>query len=162
MSKILSSPTEEMRKLLYIRERGANKGQRIEGIQRWAGGQPGDSYCCESATMVLDICYQGASPIPLATACETVYQLAKAKGWLVPDTELPVIDDIFLYVNDVDHAHHIGFVTGVTTDAANINHIIGIAGNTSADGKSSNGDGFHEHEISSNRKVTKFVRYPKE
>lgn len=140
-----------MRQLLYIREVGQNKGKRIEAIQHWAGGQSGDSYCCESATMCLDIAFQGISPIPLCQACQTVYDLAKAKGYL---TITPVKDDMFLYVDDNDHAHHIGFVT---TDGGST----GIAGNTSTDGKSSNGDGFHEHNLVTDPKHVKYVHYPR-
>lgn len=47
---------------------------------------------------------------------------------------------LYLYVNANDHAHHIGFVTST-------NPLTGIAGNTSADGTSSNGDGLYEHAI---------------
>lgn len=150
-------PVAIMRMLLYIRENGQNKGSRIEAIQCWGGGQPGDSYCCESATMCLDIAYQGNSPVPIAQACQTVYDQAK-KGTngvrLLNDQETPLANDIFLYVNDQDHAHHIGFVSqdgGAT----------GIAGNTSPDGKSSNGDGFHEHALITDRTHIKFVRLPK-
>lgn len=81
-------------------------------------------------------------------ACQSVYDLAKGKGWLV---DTPQKDDIFLYVNDANHAHHIGFVTDPGE---------GIAGNTSADGKSSNGDRVAEHGISSGSNV-KYVHYPR-
>lgn len=142
-------PTDISRQFLFVREASQNKGQRVEAIQKWAGGQPGDSWCCEFATMVLDICFEGNAPIPRLQACQSVYDLAKGKGWLV---DKPEKDDIYLYVNDANHAHHIGFIT----DTAN-----GIAGNTSSDGKSSNGDGVYEHEISTNPAHVKYVRYPR-
>jgi hypothetical protein len=147
------SPTEISRQFLFVREvKGQqNKGQRVEGIQKWSGGQPGDSWCCEAATMVLDICFQGSAPIPRLQACQDVYNLAKKNKWLVTD---PKKDDIFLYVNDADHAHHIGFITA---DGGKI----GIAGNTSSDGASSNGDGWYEHEISTNPSRVKYIRFPR-
>lgn len=145
-------PVQIMRQFLFVREAGANKGQRVEAIQRWCGGVPGESYCCYAVTMVLDICFQGFSPIKRMGVCQSVYDLAKKNNWILPENISPESGDVFLYVNDVDHAHHIGFVTDPGS---------GIAGNTSADGKSSNGDGFHEHAISQNRKTVKFVRYPK-
>ena len=148
------SPTNIARQFLFVREAGPNKGQRVEAIQRWAGGQPGDSWCCELATMVLDICFQGAAPVPRLRACQDVYNMAKAKGWVLKDDQQPQKDDIYLFVNDADHAHHIGFVTDIPGN--------GISGNTSADGTSSNGDRIAEHKINmADRKHIKFIRYQK-
>lgn len=145
-------PVDIARLFLFIRESTQNHGQRVEAIQHWSGGVPGDSWCCHLATMVLDICFQGNSPIPRLGACQQVYDLAKKNDWVLKDNEAPTLHDIFLYVNDADHAHHIGFVSGPMD---------GIAGNTSEDGKSSNGNGVYEHAISQNRKYVKYVRYPK-
>ncbi len=142
------SPTDIARQFLFVREAGQNKGQRVEAIQHWSGGQPEQSWCAYFATMVLDICFQGTAPIPRLGACQEVYNMAKAKGWL---TATPAKDDLFLYVNDADHAHHIGFVTDPGQ---------GIAGNTSADGTSSNGDRVAEHGISAGPHV-KYVHYPR-
>lgn len=144
------SPTDIARQYLFVREASQNKGQRVEAIQKWSGGQAGDSWCCEWATMVLDICFQGSAPIPRLQACQDVYMMAITNGWLV---ENPMKDDIFLYVNDENHAHHIGFMTDI--------YKTGIAGNTSSDGKSSNGDGVYEHEISNNPAHVKYVRFPR-
>lgn len=147
---IKHSPTDIARQYLFVREAAQNSGQRVEAIQKWSGGIVGQSWCCYFVTMVLDICFQGAAPIPRLGACQDVYDLAKKNNWLV---ENPMKDDIFLYVNDADRAHHIGIIT----DAYNT----GIAGNTSEDGKSSNGTGVYEHEISNNPAHVKYVRYPK-
>src|SRR4029077_2634620 len=148
---MLYSPTDIARQFLFVREAAPNKGQRVEAIQKWSGGQPGDSYCCEFGTMVLDICFQGQSPIPRLQACQDVYDLAKQKGWL---TDNPVKDDIYLYVNDAGHAHHLGIIT---IDGGKD----GIAGNTSEDGKSSNGTGIFEHEISMDKNHVKYIHYPR-
>lgn len=143
------SPTDIARQFLFVREAGQNKGNRVEGIQQWGGGMEGQSWCCWFATMVLDICFEGNAPIPRAGACQTVYDLAKKNGWL---TTNPTKDDIFLYVNDADHAHHIGIITQSQP-------LIGIAGNTSADGTSSNGDRVAEHSVGGSH--IKFVHYPR-
>lgn len=143
------SPTDIARQFLYVREAAPNKGQRVEAIQRWSGGAPGQSWCCHFVTMVLDICFEGNSPIPRQGACQVVYDQAKKEGWL---TDTPVADDLYLFVNDADHAHHIGIIT----DSAGA----GIAGNTSEDGKSSNGTGVFEHGISKGPHV-KYVHYPR-
>lgn len=143
------SPTEISRQFLFVREASApNSGNRVEAIQKWGGGLKGQSWCCWFATMVLDICFEGKAPIPRLGAVQQVYDLAKVNNWLITS---PQKDDIFIYVNDVDHAHHIGFIT----DAPN-----GIAGNTSEDGKSSNGDRVAEHQISFGPHV-KFIRFPR-
>jgi hypothetical protein len=145
------SPTDIMRQFLFVREAGANTGQRVEGIQKWCGGLPGQSWCCYMTTMALDICFQGNSPIPRMGACQDVYELAKKKGWMILN---PKKDDVFIYVDENDRAHHIGIVT---VDGGTI----GIAGNTSPDGKSSNGNGQYEHEISTNPKTVKYIRFPR-
>lgn len=146
------SPTDIARQFLFVREAAEqNTGQRVEAIQKWSGGNKGDSYCCEFATMVLDICFQGNSPIPRLEACQDVYDLAKEKGWLVTEA---LKDDLYLYVDANNHAHHIGIVTkdGGTP---------GIAANTSEDGTSSNGTGIFEHDISTNPVTVKYVRFPR-
>lgn len=131
----------------YVREADKqNTGLRVEGIQRWCGGVPGDSYCAFFVTLVLDICFQGAAPIERQGSCDTIYRLGKSKGWI---TDKPEIGDLFFFIDDNDHAHHIGIVTG-------LNPLTGIAGNTSADGRSSNGTGVYEHTISAKT----FLRVP--
>jgi len=135
---------------LFVREAGAqNTGLRVEAIQRWSNGSKGDSWCCEFATMVLDIAYQGEAPIPRLQACQQVYDLAKRNNWL---TASPVKEDIYIYVNSDDHAHHIGIIT---EDGGRT----GIAGNTSADGTSSDGDRVAEHQIPANPATVKYIHY---
>lgn len=140
------SPVDVARQFLFVREAGPNTGQRVEAIQKWCGGSPGDSWCCEFATMVLDICFQGESPIPRGAVVQDVLDFAGDRGWL---TYKPEPGDLFLYTNNA-HAHHIGFVTGV-------NPMVGIAGNTSEDGTSSNGTGVYEHAI----RTPLFIKYPR-
>ena len=140
-----------IRQFRYVREaKEQNTGQRVEGIQRWGGGEKGQSWCCYWATMMLDSWYQGQSPIPRLGLCEDVHDLAKKNGWI---TTTPEPGDIVLSVTDTGHAHHIGIVTSSSP-------LKSIAGNTSKDGVSSNGDGVYEHEISTTNKV--FVKYPRQ
>jgi hypothetical protein len=141
---------------LFVREAGQNKGNRVEAIQQWGGGDAGQSWCCWFVTMVLDIFFQGNAPIPRLGRVQDVYDLAKKNNWLV---DKPQPGDIFMYIDDNDHAHHIGFITVVTETATGLD-TDGIAGNTSADGTSSNGDRVAEHGISTNPKRVKYVRYP--
>jgi hypothetical protein len=150
-NKITYSPTMIARQFLFVREALANKGQRVEAIQKWSGGIAGQSWCAYFATMILDICFQGNSPIPRLGACQDIYNLAKKNGWL---TTFPVQDDIYLYVDENDHAHHIGIITSSKEN-------IGIAGNTSADGTSSNGDRVAEHKLITNPARIRYVSYPR-
>lgn len=134
------------RQFLYVREAGQNRGYRVEAIQHWATGNFGDSWCAEFATMILDIAYQGKGPFGRTGACETIHGIAQLNGWLTP---VPAIGDLFLYLRPDGTAHHVGFVTG-------LNPLTGIAGNTSIDGTSVDGDGVHEHAIS----ATTFIHLP--
>lgn len=63
------SPTDIARQFLYVREAGANAGQKVEAIQKWCGGQAGESWCAYFATMVLDICFQGNAPLIRQGSC---------------------------------------------------------------------------------------------
>src|SRR4051794_17095989 len=102
MIAIQYSPIAIARLFLFVREAPEqNTGLRVEGIQKWSGGTRGDSWCCEFATLVLDICFQGNSPIPRTGSCQEVYDLAKQNGWV---TDKPSVGDLFLYVNADDHA----------------------------------------------------------
>lgn len=147
MNTLFYSPVTISRQWLFVREQGQNKGRFVEGIQHWSGGQFGDSWCCEFACMILDICFQGNSPITKFQAVQDVYNLAKKNGWM---TNNPTANDIFIYVDDNDHAHHIGFITGQG---------VGIAGNTSEDGTSSNGDRVAEHKLTTNPNHIKYIHY---
>lgn len=140
-------PVAIARQFVYVREAGANRGLRVEAIQHWSDGQFGDSWCMEFATMVLDIAYQGAAPIPRQGSCEAVHQLAKTAGWIA---ETPSVGDLALSINDQGLAHHVGIVSSVSP-------LKTIAGNTSEDGTSSNGDRVAEHAIADVDKV--FIHY---
>lgn len=145
------SPSDVARQFLFVRELPNNRGQRVQAIQTWGGGKVGDSWCSYFATMVLDICFQGQSPIPRFGAVQDVYNLALKNKWMV---DQPLKDDLFIYVDDNNHGHHIGIVT---VDGG----LMGIAGNTSGDGASDNGDRVAEHGLSNNPKHVKYIRFPR-
>jgi hypothetical protein len=120
-------------------------------LQRMCGGTPGDSWCAYFVCFVLAVVFGGytKSPIVKSGRCQDIYEQAKKEGW-VRDSGNP--GDLFLYVDEHDHAHHIGIVTERWNHAYD-----GIAGNTSEDGKSSNGTGVFEHPVS----PRVFIRYPR-
>jgi hypothetical protein len=138
------------RLFLFVRESGDNRGLRVEAIQHWSQGQFGDSWCAEFATMVLDLFCQGQSPIPRGGSCQAIYDLAKQNGWV----QTPSEGDLYLYINEADHAHHVGLVTA-------LDPLTGIAGNTSADGTSSNGDRVAEHALAVSAGSIQFVAWPR-
>jgi len=146
-------PVAVARQFKYVRELTGNTGQRVEAIQRWGGGKPGDSWCAFFATMVLDICYQGQAPIQRTGSCDVILEVAREANW-VHETPLP--NDIYLRVKDGNDAHHVGFVAAVQPDQHTFTQ---ISGNTSADGKSSNGDGVYERDIPLSADLV-FVRVP--
>lgn len=137
------------RKLGFVREVGGpNKGLWVGFMQQGCDGKPGDSWCADFVCFVLALVYGGYSRIPIKRSgnVHEIYTDAKAKGWV---TETPKqIGDLFVYVNTAGRAHHVGFVTG---------EFAGIAGNTSEDGKSDNGTGVFEHEVS----ARVFIHYPR-
>src|SRR5574337_1302119 len=146
------SPTLKARDYDFIREaKIQNTGQRVESIQVYCGGKKGDSWCAYFTTMILDICFKGKSPIPREGSVQVIYELALKNAWMTTD---PVVDDLFIYINSSGRAHHIGIVT---KDGGSI----GIAGNTSPDGKSSNGDGVYEHSLVMDLQRVKYIHYPR-
>ena len=148
---MLADPVDIARLFLHVREVGQNQGQRVNAIQMFSGGAPaiGTSWCTWFATMVLDLCFAGKSPIPRMGGCQDIFALAQKNQWM---TETPSTGDLFLYVDANDHAHHIGIFVGWDADQKPI----GIAGNTDASGTSNNGDRVAEHTIG----AAKYIAYP--
>ncbi len=134
----------------FVREASPNRGLRVEAIQRWSGGQSGDSWCCEFATMVLDIAYAGHPPLARSGSCQYVLDYARSLG--LPQPLAPQPGDLYFYVDASGHAHHVGIVTSASP-------LTGIAGNTSPDGMSVNGTGVFEHVIRVAASSMVFVHY---
>jgi hypothetical protein len=150
MPTMTLDPVATARQFVFVREAGPNRGLRVEAIQHWCSGAPGDSWCMEFATMILDLCFQGAAPIARQGSCEAVHALASQRGWLAP---APSLGDLVLSINpDSGLAHHVGIVSGLVP-------LQSIAGNTSQSGTSDNGDRVAEHAITTINKV--FVHYPR-
>lgn len=140
-------PSEIARQFRFIRETlGANRGVWVEAFQRIGDGKPGDSWCMDFVSGVLWICYQGPPPIPRTGSCDIAWAIAKQY-----EVATPAVNDLFFCVKGID-AHHVGIVTQTAPLRA-------IAGNTSEDGKSSNGTGVFEHGLSTSPE-TRFVRLP--
>lgn len=157
--------TEFARAFRHVREAtGHNDGYRVEGVQTWSGGTKGQSWCAWMFLLWLDCWFRGCnekdSPFPRDEkfgSCDEIYALAKEKGWL---SDVPHVEDGYLFIKklpgDRIDAHHVGLVTDVV-----VGGFKGIAGNTSEDGKSSNGTGVFEHEFKLNPETIVFVRYPR-
>lgn len=144
---------ELARQFLFVREIGGqNRGFWVEWIQHFTGNSPGDSWCASFVSMILGIYFQGKGKSTMLTTAvvQDMYAWAKDHGWL---TTTPTPGDLFLYVDENDHAHHVGFYTG--------DGPTGIAGNTSTDGTSSNGDRVAEHPLHPSSGSVQYVAYPR-
>lgn len=141
-------PAEEARRWRFVRETlGPNRGVFVEALQRIGDGKPGDSWCCDFVSAVLWICYQGPPPVPRTGSCDVMWAVAKEY-----EVAIPAPGDLFFRVRANGDAHHVGIITDTGP-------LRGIAGNTSEDGKSSNGTGVFEHPLEITPE-THFVRLP--
>lgn len=133
---------QQARNFLFVREVGsANHGLWVGIFQRFVGIDDGQSWCAAFVCFVLAIVLGGRDKLPFGATgvCEVIHQWAIKNNAIVPLVQaLP--GDLFLYVDDNGHAHHVGIATEPRAEE-------GIAGNTSRDGKSSNGDGVYEHGL---------------
>lgn len=127
-----------------VREAGENKGLRVEAIQHYSGGQEGDSWCAEMVWMWMDLSSNQNPIFDRVQSCEVIHQ------WGIKNNRTsnePNPGNLVLSINpNTNLAHHVGLITS-------INPLMSIAGNTSEDGISSNGDGVYEHIISPENKV---------
>lgn len=142
------------RQFLFVRELSDNRGQRVEAIQRWSGGKPGDSWCAYFVSLCLDIRDQGKCPLERTGSCDVILQAARTNKWV---TALPIPGDLYLCVRNGNDAYHVGIVTDMTGHGS----FVGISGNTSADGKSSNGDRVAERPLLIDPAKHVFVRIPR-
>jgi hypothetical protein len=137
------------RRFDFVRETdGPNAGAFVEFFQRFCDGVVGDSWCADFASVVEAIAYHGHTQSPRTGSCQTKLDYCRAQGWVVRG---PAVDDLCFSVTATGHAHHVAIVTATAP-------LTTIAGNTSATGASSNGDGVYEHPVSADDKV--FVRLP--
>lgn len=127
----------------FVRELAGNLGQRVVAIQHWSSGDAGEgkSWCASWATMIWDVWFQGASPIDRTASCDMILEQARKKNML---TTTPSVGDLALRLNNPNDAHHVLIVTDVSRWNQKI--LTMISGNTSADGKSSNGDRVAERD----------------
>lgn len=139
------------RRLLFVRETGgANRGLWVELFLRHTGNVASESWCASFVCYVLSIVYRGQSPLVRTASTDTLLVDCRRKGYLV--TTPRVGDLVFsMRAGSTTDAHHVGFVTSVDPLGA-------VAGNTSPSGQSDNGDGVHEHGISSANKL--YARLP--
>lgn len=132
----------------FVRETdGPNKGVWVNLFQRFTGNGDGDSWCASFISFCLNVAYRGASPLVKSGAAHDLFAQCQQRGWLVAP---PQPDDLYFYLDANGHAHHVGVITRAQP-------LIGLAGNTSPDGTSSNGTGVFEHAIPA---TARFARLP--
>lgn len=148
MSVRVYDPVAIARQFRYVREVQPNKGLRVTAIQTWSGGQSGDAWCVEFGWLVFDICYQGQCPFDRVQSAEEFRKIAVKNGWVVT---IPMPGDVVLSLRPDGTAHHFAICTEISP-------LKSIAGNTSEDGTSSEGDRVAEHWVSTAQKL--YVRIP--
>lgn len=135
---------QQARNFGFVREVGSpNHGLWVGIFQRFVGIADGQSWCAAFVCFVLAIIVDGRDllPFPATGVCEEIHQWAVTHNKIV-SLEQGLPGDLYLYVTPEGHAHHVGILTAPWHDGPD-----GIAGNTSRDGKSSNGDGVYEHTL---------------
>ncbi len=130
------------RKFLYVREVTPNTGPEINGWLQRVGQPPGKSWCAAFAyCMVKDV--EPSNPLkPSASALHLLEYNKHAQIASIDDLQP---GDIVIY----DHGKgegHAAIATNVTKVGGKLAAFDTIAGNTSADGKSRNGDRVAEHD----------------
>lgn len=150
------SAVEIARLFKHVREAGANAGARVEAIQKWSGGEKGQSWCCHFVTMVLDLAYGGKAPVPRHGACDVILALCQSNGWMVNEPSSVREGDLWFRLADPTDAVHIGFTTSPVKDGA----FGQISGNTSEDGLSNNGNGVYERAVKYVPGKVAFARLP--
>ena len=137
------------RKYLYVREKGANtdNGGFVDQSLAALGLPPGNSWCAAA------VCAWVKEAVASTGATVTWHRSARALGCLELNESLKV-DPTDVQPGDVlveDHGGGLGHIS-VVTDVVRVNGVVAgvstIAGNTSADGHSRNGDRVAEHPIS--------------
>lgn len=134
-------PIDIARQFLYVREIPGNHGQRVNGIQRWSGGQDGQAWCAHFLTFVLDIAYQGEPPLPRTGSCDILLAMCRQNGWIVSEFRP---GDIYFRTRSTTDAYHVGFVTN---GFPGMGRFTQLSGNTSEDGTSDEGTGVFEREV---------------
>lgn len=148
---------QQARNFLFVREVAPNKGLWVGIFQRFVGIDEGQSWCAAFVCFVLAIVLNGRDKLPFGATgvCQVIHQWAIDHGAIVP-LEQALPGDLYLFVDDDGHAHHVGIIT-VAIIAGGWS-VAGIAGNTSEDGHSSNGDRVAEHPLDVLPKHLRVVR----
>lgn len=125
----------------FVRETAPNSSPEIDRWLARLGLPPGNSWCAAYACcMVLDL----DPHTQLKASAGALALLAKNQPLRV---QTPQPGDIVVW----DHGHglgHVAIVTSVVRVGGAVGGLTAIAGNTSADGASRNGDRVAEHEVS--------------
>lgn len=141
---------------------GQNMGQRVNAVQLWTSGPSafGESWCDDWAWLVLDLYFEFQCPFPRTASTDVTLKYARDNDIIVDE---PEEGDLILSLNSSTDAHHIAIYTsGWAPQSDGSYRMVTIAGNTSEDGKSSNGDRVAEHEVRfASRDKFAVVRVPK-
>lgn len=131
------------RSFLYVRETAPNEGPEVDGWLHRLGLPPGKSWCAAFAScMVRDVDPGNA----LKQSASSLHLLSNNPGLKIESLDDLQPGDIVVW----DHGEgtgHTAIATQTTKVTGKLMYFSAIAGNTSADGKSANGDRVAEHDV---------------
>jgi hypothetical protein len=140
------------RRYLDVRETSTNAGPHIDDWLRAVGCNPGVSWCAAA------VCAWIAETDPKNTFHRSASALSLLERNLAIVINDPQPGDVVVWSHDpVKHLGHTGIITSTINVDGKLASIVVIAGNTSADGQSRNGDRVAEHECSLD-KVAGYLR----
>ncbi len=135
----------------YVREKGANTdgGGFVDRCQTEMGLSPGHSWCaCAVCKWVRDTSTRLGVRTSFKRSASALRLLEANAALVVTD---PQPGDVIIWNHTVDPAKpqgHVAILTEVVKVDGAVAALAGIAGNTSADGASRNGDRVAEHPVS--------------
>ena len=139
--------------LAFIREtEGLNRGRWVAWLQEFCHGRPGDPWCCDFESFVEHVAYHGHPPTKRTGACQEKLDDCRRLNFMI---SAPTIGCLVFTLTASGHAIHIGIVT-------DLHPLTAIAGNTSEDGLSINGDGVHTHPVRTHPSRLAFAQLPEE
>ncbi len=131
------------RHYLYVRETGTNEGPEVNKFLAFVGCKPGCSWCAGFVSYII----HETDPTVVFHKSASALSLLEKNPDLVTDDPQP--GDIVVFLHNVTkHLGHVGVLTEVVRINGEVAGIDVIAGNTSADGTSRNGDRVAEHPCS--------------
>lgn len=144
------------RSYLWVREKGPNTGPKIDDWLAALGLPPGNAWCAAAAcAWALEAAAATGTGIAFRRSARALGLLEKNPGLVVA---APAPGDLVVW----DHGQglgHVAVLTAVVSVGGAVAALAAVAGNTSADGHSRNGDRVAEHAVAyPDAKIAAYLR----